>query len=82
MLGTTRSLGLIWVAGEMTGRVEVGSNFGTENRWENLASWGSSGKRSLIRFSRFVIWLSSPNLDSYSCKKENKAFARGMDSGF
>ena len=48
-------LGLVWVAGDIIGRMTVGSKPCCVNRRENSVRAGSSGNRSLIRFSSFTI---------------------------
>jgi len=60
MLGTGRGLDLVWVAGDIIGRMAVASNPFEMNRREKLESIGSSGKRSLMRASSFTICVSSP----------------------
>lgn len=52
-LGTV--LGLAWVAGDIMGRMTVGSKPCCVKRREKRVRAGSSGKRSLIRFSNFTI---------------------------
>ena len=52
-LGTV--LGLAWVAGDIIGRMTVGSKPCCVNRREKSVRAGSSGNRSLIRFSSFTI---------------------------
>ena len=53
-------LGFVCLAGEMMGLMAVGSKVLSTNRLEKRAREGSSGNRSLIRFSSFMIWVNSP----------------------